>query len=48
MANSRAMMVGRQPFLLQARMLTTLNYQAMSIYRYQYYGFAKKNDKDKK
>ena len=48
MANSRAMMVGRQPFLLQARMLTTLNYQTMSIYRYQYYGFAKKNDKDKK
>jgi hypothetical protein len=48
MSNSRAMVVSRQSFLLQARMLTTLNRQAMSIYHYQYYGFAKKNDKDKK
>ena len=48
MANSRAMVVGRQSILLQARMLTTLNLQPISIYRYQYYGFAKKNDKDKK
>jgi ribosome recycling factor len=35
MANRRPLVVGRQAFLLQARMLTTLNVQARSIYRYQ-------------